>query len=314
MKAVVYERYGGPEVLRLADVPVPEPSPRQVLVEVVATSVNLSDWELLRGSPAYSRVSGLRAPKRTILGSDVAGKVAEVGAEVTRFAPGDEVYGDNLVLRGGFAEYVAVPESTLAKKPDGLTFAQASTIPQAGAIADQGTVGIEPGMRWLINGGGGGSGSFAIQLAKLAGAHVTAVDNASKLAFMTSLGADEVIDYQQADFTRTGERYDWVLDLVASRSAAACRRALHPDGRYLWVGGSVSSMLRVALAGLATKGRTRVLVVNQGPAHFERVADLCVDGAIAIHIDREFGLDEVPDALAHHGEGRALGKVVVRLD
>ena len=314
MKAIVFERYGGPEVLRLADVPVPEPAPREVLVEVVATSVNLSDWETLRGSPVYSRLSGLRAPNRTILGSDIAGRVAKVGTDVTRFAPGDEVYGDNLVLKGGFAEYAVVPESGLAHKPAGLTFVQASTIPQAGAIADQGTAGLQPGMRWLINGGGGGSGSFAIQLAKLAGAHITAVDISSKLSFMTSLGADEVIDYQQADFTRTGRRYDRILDLVASRSAASYRRALEPDGRYLCVGGSVPSMLRVTLAGLVTQGRTKALAVKQGPADFARIADLCVDGSIGIHVDREFGLDEVPEALAHHGEGKALGKVVVRLD
>ncbi len=314
MKAVVCERYGGPDVLRLAEVPTPEPSPHQVLVEVVATSVNLSDWEGLRGSPAYARVSGLRAPKRTILGSDIAGRVAKVGAAVTAFVPGDEVYGDNLVLKGGFAEYAVMPESGLAHKPVGLTFVQASTIPQAGAIADQGTAGLQPGMRWLINGGGGGSGSFAIQLAKLAGAHVTAVDNASKLSFMRSIGADEVLDYEQTDFTRNGRRYDRVLDLVALRSAASYRRALSPDGRYLCIGGSVPSMLRVTLAGLVTKGRTKVLVVDQGPAHFSRVADLCVDGSIDIHVDREFGLGEVPEALVHHGEGKALGKVVIRLD
>ena len=313
MKAVVYERYGGPEVLRLADVPVPEPSPTEVLVEVAATSVNLSDWELLRGSPAYTRVSGLRAPRRPILGSDIAGRVAAVGAEVTRFALGDEVYGDNLEGKGGFAEYVAVPESVLAHKPDALTFGEASCIPQAGANADQGTADLQPGMRWLINGGGGGSGSFAVQLAKLAGAHATAVDNASKLSFMAALGADEVIDYQKTDFARTGQRYDRILDLVAMRSARSCSRALEPGGRYRCVGGSVSAMLRVALAGLATGGRTGILVVSEGPAHFARVADLCVDGLLDIHIDREFGLDEVPEALAHHGAGKALGKLVVRV-
>lgn len=313
MKAVVHERYGGPDVLRLAEVPIPEPSPQQVLVEVVATSVNLSDWETLRGSPAYTRVSGLRAPKRPILGSDIAGRVAKVGAEVTGFVPGDAVYGDNLMLRGGFAEYATLPESALAHKPDALSFAQASTIPQAGAIADQGTAGLEAGMRWLINGGGGGSGSFAIQLAKLAGAHVTAVDNTSKLSFMKSLGADEVIDYTQTDFTRTQQRWDRILDLVASRSAASCRRALTPTGRCLCVGGSVPSMLRVALAGLVTKGRTQVLAVHEGPTHFKRVTDLCVDGSLVIHIDREFGLDETPEALRHHGEGGALGKVVINV-
>jgi NADPH:quinone reductase-like Zn-dependent oxidoreductase len=259
-------------------------------------------------------VSGIRAPRATILGSDIAGRVVEVGADVTRFAPGDQVYGDSLVLKGGFAEYAVVPEAALAHKPDALTFVQASTIPQAGAIADQGTAGLEPGMRWLVNGGGGGSGSFAIQLAKAAGVHVTAVDNALKLSHMRSLGADEVIDYRQTDFTRTGQRYDRILDLVAQRSAISHRRALTPDGRYACVGGSVPSMLGAAFAGLVSKGRLRVLAVRQGPAHFSRVAELCVGGSLDIHVDREFGLDELPEALAHHGEGRALGKVVVRIE
>src|SRR5262249_9009905 len=150
---------------------------------------------------------------------------------------GDEVYGDNLELKGGFAEYAVAPESVLAHKPEGLTFAEASTIPQAGAIALQGTTGAAAGQRVLINGGGGGSGSFAIQLAKRAGAHVTGVDNAGKLDFMRSLGADDVIDYRRADFTRTAQPYDLVLDLVAHRSAFACRRALAPGGRYRCVGG-----------------------------------------------------------------------------
>src|SRR5690349_2844215 len=194
MRAVVYDRYGPPEVLRVEDVPIPSPGARQVLVRVVATSVNLSDWESLRGTPAYARIGGLRTPARRVLGSDIAGVVEAAGPGVTGFRPGDEVYGDNLGLKGGFAEYALAPESVLARKPAGLTFAQASTIPQAGAIALQGVAGAGPGSRVLINGAGGGSGTFAIQLAKGLGAHVTGVDNAAKLDFMRSLGADQVID------------------------------------------------------------------------------------------------------------------------
>jgi NADPH:quinone reductase-like Zn-dependent oxidoreductase len=314
VKAVVYDRYGGPDVLRVEDGPMPSPTADQVLIKVAATSLNLSDWECLRGSPFYARLGALRAPKRRILGSDVAGQVEAVGSGVTRFQPGDEVYGDNLQLKGGFAEYAVAPASALAHKPAELTYAEASTIPQAGAIALQGTVGAADGRRVLINGGGGGSGSFAIQLAKRLGAHVTGVDNSGKLDFMRSLGADEVIDYRRDDFTRH-QPYDVILDLVAHRSVFAYRRALARHGRYRCVGGSVRSLLRVltigVAAGLVSGRRLGVLVVKLGPDHFTPLADRCIAGEVAIHIDRTLGLDDVPEALAHVGEGRALGKIVI---
>ena len=314
MKTVVYDRYGPPDVMYVEEAPVPSPGANQVLVEVVATSVNLSDWECLRGTPLYARIGGLRTPARRVLGSDIAGRVAAVGPGVSRFRPGDEVYGDNIGLKGGFAEYAVAPESSLARKPGTLTFAEASTLPQAGAIALQGTAAAAPGRRVLINGAGGGTGSFAIQLAKRAGASVTGVDNAGKLDFMRSLGADEVIDYHRQDFTRAGA-YDLVLDLVAHRSVFAYRRALARGGRYLCVGGTVRSLLRVltvgAVVGRSTGRRLGVLVVRQGPAHFEPLAERCIGGDVDIHIDRTFALDEVPLALAHVGAGLALGKVVV---
>ena len=315
MKAVVYDRYGPPDVLRIEDVPVPTPGAGQVRVRIVATSVNLSDWEALRGTPAYARIGGLRAPSRRTLGSDIAGVVDEVGTGVTRFRPGDEVYGDNLALMGGFAEYALAPEAALARKPAQLTFAEASTIPQAGAIALKGTERVVAGSRVLVNGAGGGSGSFAIQLAKRLGAHVTGVDNAAKQDHMRSVGADSVVDYSRDDFTRTTEPYDLILDLVAHRSVFAYRRALAPGGTYRCVGGSVRALLRVLTvgwaAGRATGRSIGVLMVKQGPAHFEPLADLCVSGDVRIHIDRCVTLDEVPAALARVGEGRALGKVVV---
>jgi NADPH:quinone reductase-like Zn-dependent oxidoreductase len=316
VRAVVYDRYGGPDVLGIEEVPTPTPGPGQVLVEVVATSVNLSDWESLRGTPFYARFGGLRTPGRRTLGSDIAGRVKAVGPDVTRFRPGDEVYGDNLALLGGFAEYALAPEKALAHKPQELSFVEVSTIPQAGPIALQGTAGIGPGQRMLINGGGGGSGSFAIQLAKRAGAQVIGVDNASKLEYMRSVGADEVIDYRSEDFTRV-EPSDLVLDLVAHRSVFASRRSLAPGGRYRCVGGSVPTLLRVitagAILGRLTGRRIGLLAVKLGPTHFQPMADLCVSGDIQIHIDRTFGLEEVPEALAHVGEGRALGKVVVEV-
>jgi NADPH:quinone reductase-like Zn-dependent oxidoreductase len=317
VKAVVYDRYGSPELLHVEDVPMPSPAAGQVRVRVAATSVNLSDWECLHGSPAHARIGGLRSPKRRTLGSDIAGVVDEIGEGVTRFRLGDEVYGDNLALMGGFAEYAVAPESALAHKPPSLTFAEASTIPQAGAIAVQGTEGAVAGDRVLINGAGGGSGSFAIQLAKRRGAQVIGVDNAAKLDFMRSVGADGVIDYGLDDFTRHDEPYDLILDLVASRSVFAYRRALAPGGRHRCVGGSVPTLLRVLTAGWLVGRLTGrgigILAVREGPAHFEPFADLCVSGAVRIHIDRTFGLDEVPAALAHVGEGHALGKVVVQM-
>ena len=314
MRAVVYDRYGPPDVLRIEDLPTPAPAAGQVRVRIAATSINLSDWETLRGSPAYARIGGLRSPARRTLGSDIAGWVDAVGPGVTRFRPGDEVYGDNLALKGGFAEHAIAPESVLAHKPAALTFAEASTIPQAGVIAWQGVDGAAAGQRILINGAGGGSGSFAIPLAKRLGARVTGVDNAGKLDFMRSLGADEVIDYRGADFTRTGP-YDLILDLVAHRSVFAYRRALAPGGRYRCVGGSVPTLLRVltigSIVGRLTRRRLGVLAVKAGPAHFEPVAALCAAGDLAVHIDRTVTLDEVPEALARVGEGRATGKVVV---
>jgi NADPH:quinone reductase-like Zn-dependent oxidoreductase len=316
VRAVVYSRYGPPDVLKVEDVPMPAPSADQVLVKVAATSVNLSDWECLVGSPLYARIGGLRAPARQVLGSDIAGRVEAVGSDVTNFRSGDEVYGDNLTLKGGFAEYAVLPESVLAHKPAALTFAEASTLPQAAAIALQGTAGAGPGQRIVINGAGGGSGSFAIQLAKRAGAHVTGVDNAGKLAFMRSVGADEVIDYRAADFTRSGP-YDLVLDLVAYRSVFAYRRALARGGRYRCVGGSVPTLLRIltfgTIVGTLTGRHVGVLAVRPGPARFEPLADQCVSGAVRIHIDRTYALDEVPQALARVGEGRALGKVIVEV-
>ncbi len=317
MRAVIYDAYGGTERLRIDDVPTPSPSAGQVLIKVSATSVNLSDWECLQGSPLYARLGGLRTPACRILGSDIAGTVMELGPGASRFKAGDQVYGDNLGLKGGFAEYAVVPESALALKPKNLTHEHASTIPQAGAIALQGLALAKPDRRILINGAGGGSGAFAIQLAKRARAHVTGVDNASKLEFMQSLGADQVIDYRAQDFTRLGQQWDLVLDLVAQGSVRGYRRALRPGGQYFCVGGSVSALLRVAtigaLAGRMTGRRLGVLAVKQGPEHFAELATLCAAGEIDIHIDRTFTLDDAAQALEHVGSGRALGKVVVRV-
>lgn len=318
MKAVVYDRYGPPDVLRLTDVPTPVPGHGEVLVKVHAVSLNLSDWEVLRGKPLYSRIYGVFRPRRHILGSDIAGRVATVGPGTTRFEPGDDVFGDILTYLGGFAEYVCVPETVLAPIPAGLTYEQAAAIPQAGAIALQGirTKGqVRPGQQVLINGAGGGSGSYAIQLAKLDGAEVTGVDNGEKLEFMRSVGADHVIDYRREDFTRNGRTYDLILDLAGYRSVRGYARSLKPGGRYLFTGGSVSTMLRILLFGplVGRDKRIRVLAVQLGVEHLGPFVQLCQEGKVTIHIDRRYSLSEVPDALRYHGEGHAMGKVIINV-
>lgn len=318
MKAVVYTRYGSPDVLRLAEVPTPVPKGDEVLVKVHAVSVNASDWEGLRGKPLYSRLGGLFRPSRHILGSDIAGRVEAVGSDVTRFRPGDDVFADILSRLGGFAEYVCVPEKDLAIMPAGMTYDEASALPQAGAIAlqgirDKGEAG--PGRKVLINGAGGGSGMYGVQLAKLAGAEVTGVDNAEKQEFMRSLGADHVLDYARADFTRTGQTYDLVLDLAAYRSAFDYKRALAPGGRYLYVGGSVATLLQVLVVGpfigRAGGEKVRLLPVRLGAKHLTPLIELCQSGKVTTVIDRRYRLSDVPEALAYLGGGHAKGKVVI---
>jgi len=318
MKAVVYTRYGPPDVLRLTDVETPVPRGDEVLVKVHAVALNGSDWETLRGKPAYSRIGGPFRPRHHILGSDIAGRVAATGPEATLFRPGDDVFADILSSMGGFAEYARVPQSALSRMPAGLSYEEAAALPQAGAIALQGIQDkgrVQPGQAVLINGAGGGSGMYAVQLAKLLGAEVTGVDNTGKLEFMRSLGADHVIDYTRENFTRNGRAYDLILDLAAYRSPLACRGSLKPGGRYLYVGGSVAALLQALLAwpltGRAGSRKIRVLPVRLGVQHLAPLVELCQAGKIATVIDRRYPLGEVPEALRYMGAGNAKGKVIV---
>ena len=318
MKAVVYTRYGPPEVLGLAEVPMPVPQDNEVLVKVHAVSLNASDWEVLRGKPLYSRIGGPVRPRHHILGSDIAGRVEAAGRNATLFQPGEDVFADILSSMGGFAEYVSVPQNALARMPSGMTYEEAAALPQAGAIALQGIRDkgqVRPGQTVLINGAGGGSGMYAIQLAKLAGAEVTGVDNAEKLAFMRSLGADHVIDYTREDFTRKGRSYDLILDVAAHRPASAYRGALRPGGRYLYVGGSVATLLQVLLVGpligRAGGKKIRLLAVRLGAQHLAPLVELCQAGKVATVIDRRYPLSQVPEALRYLGEGHAKGKVII---
>ncbi len=321
MKAIVYTQYGSPDVLQLKEVEKPIPKDDEILVKVHAVSVNRSDWEGLIGKPLYARLDGLLKPRHHILGSDVAGRVEAAGRTHTHFKPGDEVFGEMGNYHGGFAEYVCTRATAWALKPAGLTFEQAAAIPQAGVIALQGLRDkgqIQPGQSILINGAGGGAGSFAIQLAKFYGADVTGVDNPGKLDFMRSLGANHVIDYTQEDFTNNGTQYDLILDLIAHRSAFAYARALRPNGRYFAVGGSVVTLFQIVLLGpwiRRTTGRNiHILAVQRNRKDLEWITALCEAGTIVPPIDQRYPLSEVPEALRYLGEGRAKGKIVITLE
>jgi NADPH:quinone reductase-like Zn-dependent oxidoreductase len=318
MKAIVYTQYGPPAVLKLREVAKPAPRDDEVLIKVQAVSVNRSDWEGLRGKPLYARIGGLLRPRQQRLGSDIAGRVEMVGRNVRRFQPGDEVFGDILPRLGGFAEYVCARESVLALKPPTMTFEEAAAIPQAAVIALQGIRDkgqVQPGQKILINGAGGGAGTFAVQLAKLYGAEVTGVDNTGKLHFMRSLGADHVIDHTREDFTKNGEQYDLILDIVAHRSVFACKRALRSNGSYFLTGGSVATILQILLLGPWIRGSTgkkiRILAVKPNLKDLIHITELYGAGKVVPVIDRRYPLSEVPEALRYLGEGRTKGKVVI---
>jgi NADPH:quinone reductase-like Zn-dependent oxidoreductase len=318
MQAIVYTRYGTPEVLQVKEVARPTPKDNEVLIKVYAASVNRSDWEGLIGKPLYARFGGLFRPRGHILGSDIAGRVEQAGKDHRHFKPGDEVFGDILEDMGGFAEYVCARGNAMALKPAGLSFEEAAAIPQAAVIALQGMRDkgqVQPGQKVLINGAGGGAGAFAIQLAKMYGAEVTGVDNTGKLDFMRSLGADHVMDHTREDFTKNGQQYDLILDVIAHRSVFDYRRALGPNGSFYMVGGSVVTMLQVLLLGPGiarnTSKKLRILAVRPNRKDLEDVAALCAAGKLVTVIDKRYPLREVPEALRYLGAGRAKGKVVI---
>ena len=318
MKAIVYTRYGPPEVLHLSEVEKPVPKDDEVLIQVQAASINGADREGLIGRPLYARIGGLRRPGNPILGSDIAGIVVAAGKDIKEFAPGDEVFGEIPGYHGGFAEYACAPERTLMLKPTGLSFEEAAAIPQAGTIALRGirTEGqVQPGQQVLINGAGGSTGSFAVQLARMAGAEVTGVDHTDKLDFIRSLGADLVIDYTRQDFTKMGVQYDLILDVIAHRSAFSYGRALKPNGTVFVVGGSVATLFQIVLLGPWIKKRTgkniRLLMVPQNREDLMAITELCVDGKVRPVIDRRYLLSETPEAMRYVAEGGAKGKVVI---
>jgi len=324
MKAIVFTQYGSPDHLLLKEVAKPLPKDDEVLVKVHASSINSWDWEFLNGIPFINRLMyGLLKPKpgKQILGSDIAGTIEAVGRHVNQFQPGDEVFGDLWDNWGGFAEYACARETALTAKPANLTFEQAAAVPQAGVLALQGirkAGQIPPGQKVLINGAGGGVGTFAIQLAKLSGAEVTGVDASHKLDVARSLGADHVIDYTREDFTKSAENYDLIIDCQNYRSMYDIRRSLNPGGTYAMIGGSIPRVYQLwflSLCAPLTRESRKLRLVAEGPNKgLADLKDLIEAGKLVPVISKTYQLSEVPEALRYFGEGRHKGKIIITME
>ena len=323
MKAIVYCDYGLAN-LKLEDIEKPVPNDNQVLVKVRAASVNPYDWHFIEGTPKIMRLGvGLRKPKDTRLGGDVAGQIEAVGKNVTQFKPGDEVFG---LCNGAFAEY-CLGRSKLALKPANMTFEQAASVPVAAITALQGlrdSGKIQPGQKVLINGASGGVGTFAVQIAKSLGAEVTGVCSTRNLDMVRSLGADHVIDYTKEDFTKSDQRYDVILDNVPNHSLSECRRILTPNGKYVMIGGGGANeqgvfgvMLRPLKAMLLSpfvSQEMAMMMANVDNKDLTILADLMQSGKVKPVIDRTYKLSEVPAAIRYVEEGHARGKVIITME
>ena len=323
MKAIVYHNYGSPDVLQLKEEAKPAPKDNEVLIQVHAASVNSWDWDLLRGKPYLFRFLffGFLKPKYKIPGADIAGRVEAIGKDVKQFHPGDEVFGDLCESGwGGFAEYVCAQENALALKPANMAFNEAAAVPQAALLALQGLCNkgpLQPGQKILINGAGGGVGTFAIQIAKSFGAEVTGVDSTRKLDMVRSLGADHVIDYTQEDFTKNGRRYDLILDIAGCHSIFDYKRALSPQGMYIMVGGSIGLIFQTLLLGSwisFTGSRKMGILAHKPNRDMGLMKDLLEAGKVKPVIDRQYPLSETPEALRYFGEGQVKGKVVITME
>jgi NADPH:quinone reductase-like Zn-dependent oxidoreductase len=314
MKAIVFDEFGPPEVLRLAEVATPVPKDDEVRVRIRAASVNALDWRVMRGTPFPARfmAGGLFRPKpASRAGVDLAGEVEAVGAAVTEFRAGDEVFGP---CRGAFAEYTCAKPDRLARKPSNVSFEEAAGVPIAAMSALQGLrdVGhIRPGHKVLVEGASGGVGTFAIQLAKELGGDVTAVTSTSKVETARSLGADRVLDYTREDFTKSGELYDLILGANAYRPLSDYPRALKPDGIFVMVGGGGSGFLQAALSALVGRRKTRLLMGKASHPDLVFLADLLEAGKIRTVIDRRYPLAEAAEAIRYVEQGHAAGKVII---
>lgn len=324
MKAIVYTKYGSPDRLEWKEVDKPIPKDGEVLVKIHAASVNSWDLDLLRGDHFLIRLlSGLSKPRHTILGADIAGTVEAAGNNTAAFKPGDAVFGDIAGNGfGGFAEYVAVPEKLLAKKSTAMTFEQAAALPQAGLLALQGLRykrgEWKTGQQVLINGAGGGVGTIALQLARQWGAEITCVDKEAKFAMLRSLGADHLIDYTATDYTRTGKKYDFILDVTARRTVADYRRALKANGTFAMIGGSMSGlllqlMLLGPLIAATTNKKIGIMGYRVNRADLDELSRLFEDGKLMPVIDSSFPLREVPAAMQRLADGNAQGKIVITI-
>jgi len=309
MQAIVYHKYGSPDVLELQEINKPVVKDDGVLVRVHAASVNPIDWHFLRGTPFAMRIFlGLINPKRKILGVDFAGRVEEVGENVKQFQPGDETFGTNA---GAFAEYLCVPEDDVVLKPANLTFEEAAAVPVAALTALQGLRDkgqIQPRHEVLINGASGGVGTFAVQIAKSFGAEVTGVCSSKNLDIVRSIGADRVIDYNAEDFTRTGGRYDLILDAVGNRSLSHCKRALRANGIYVAVAGSLVRLLWILMT---PGGKLVFMITKENQQDMGFIKELLESKKVTPVIDRQYPLSEVAEALRYLEEGHAQGKVVI---
>jgi len=314
MKAIVYTKYGPPDVLQLTEVEKPTPGNHEVLVKIHAAAANPLDWHYMRAAPFFMRfISGFLKPKNNVLGADIAGQVEAVGTNVKQFEVGDEVYGD--ISKGGFAEYVCVTEDKLVLKPANLSFEAAAAVPVAGLTAlqclrDQGQ--IQPGQKVLINGASGGVGTFAVQIAKSFGAEVTGVCSTRNVDMVRSIGADQVIDYTSEDFTQNGQLYDLILDNVGNRSVSDIKRILGPNGTYLLNAYSPALMLKLMLqsgAGGQTMRNSDVAKANQSDLEF--LKEFLEAGNVVPVIDRRYPLSEVAEAIRYLEEGHARGKIVI---
>ena len=323
MKAAVYTRYGSPDVVQIKDVEKPVPKDNEVLIEVRAASVNPLDWHFMRGTPYFVRIlAGLRKPKITRLGVDVAGQVEAVGRNVTQFKPGDAVFGS---CRGAFAEYVCTSESTLVMKPDNVTFEQAASAPVPAftvlqGLRDKGQ--IQPGQKVLINGAAGGVGTFAVQIAKSFGADVTGVCSTRNVDMVRSIGADRVIDYTREDFTKSGQRYDLIFDSVGNHSLLACRRVLNPKGIYIavggpsgrWMIGPLASGITAPVLSRFVSQKLAMVLAKPSKEDLTIMHQLMKTGKVTSVIDKRYRLSEVPEAIRYLEEGHARGKVVINLE
>ena len=320
MKAIVYTKYGSPDVLKLEEVEKPTPKDNEVLVKIHAAAVTIGDVIVVKGEPFPVRFwSGLLEPKHKIPGKEMAGRVEAVGAKITHFQPGDEVFGDLSVCGlGAFAEYVSVPENAVITKPASMTFEEAAAVPMAAvtalqALRDKGQ--IQAKQKVLINGASGGVGTFAVQIAKAFGAEVTGVSSTKKMEMVRSIGADHVIDYAQEDFTKNGKQYDLILAANGDRSISDYRRALAPTGTYVMSGGSMSQMTQAMLIGpwYSKTGGQKMgnMLAKPNNKDLTFVKELVEAGKVVSVIDRCYPLSEVPEAIRYLEEGHAKGKVVI---